>query len=53
MPKNKDFEVKRNFYAAHLDRQVGSRGRKPGRLSLKEDLIKLGRALHIPVFIDR
>jgi hypothetical protein len=53
MPKNKDFEVKRNFCSIHLDRQRGLRGRKPWRISLSEDLLTLGRKLGIKTYIDR
>lgn len=53
MPKNKDFEIKRNFYKTHLDRLPGTRGRKPGRLSLMSDLLNLGRKLGIKTYIDR
>jgi hypothetical protein len=53
MGKNKDFEIKRNFYNCHLNRQAGSRGRKLCRLSLAEDLINLGRKLGIRTTIER
>ena len=53
MPKNKDFEIRRNFYKTHLDRLPGNRGRKPWRLSLSEDLLALGRKLGIKTHIDR
>lgn len=53
MGKNKEFEIRSNFYHSHIDRQRGSRGNKPERLSLKDDLKRLGRELHIPVSFDR
>lgn len=53
MPKNKDFEVRRNFYKTHLDRRPGLRGRKQFRLSLMSDLLNLGRKLGIKTYIDR
>lgn len=53
MGKHKNYEKRQNFYKCHLDRQSGVRGRKSARLSLREDLRRLGRALGIPVYIDR
>jgi hypothetical protein len=53
MSKNKDYEIKRAFYNAHLDRLPGTRGRKLVRLSLIGDLINLGRKLGIKTYIDR